>query len=60
MYQFDFVLDNERPETISVLGFTYDEAVEKIKAIGIPGFRLADWKLEAIYEHGVSKVLGEG
>ena len=60
MYQFDFVLDAERPETISVMGDNYDEAVVKVKAIGIPNFKLSDWKLEGIYEHGVLKVLGEG
>jgi hypothetical protein len=57
MYQFDFVLSSDDPETISVFGETYAEAVTKIKAIGIPNFKLADWKLEAIYEHGVAKLI---
>lgn len=59
MYQFDFVLSAERPETISVMAMNYDEAVEKVKAIGVPKFNIKDWVLEGIYEHGVIKLLSE-
>lgn len=55
MFQFDFVKyddDELEDEIISVMANTYDEAIKKIRKIGIPNFDLTEWKFEGVYEQG--------
>jgi hypothetical protein len=58
MYQFDFVLEVGGQQSISVSAETYPEAVKKIKAIGIPDFKISDWQLEAVTE-SIQLMIGE-
>ena len=55
MYQFDFVqMIDEDTEglVIAVMASNYKEATAKVRALGLPGFDLTDYKLEGVYETG--------
>lgn len=51
MYKFYFILDNSKiVRYIAVFADEYDEAVNKIKSMKIPAFKIGDWSLKAITE----------
>ena len=49
-YSFQFVNENNPDNSIFVFADDYDESVSKIKAIGIPNFKMKDWVLNEIIE----------
>lgn len=60
MFQFDFVRyaqDEDRMDNVvSVLASDYPSAVKKIRILGLPGFSLPEFELEAVYEVGTFQI----
>ena len=50
MYSFQFMHETNSENSIFVFAHDYDEAVKKIKAIGIPNFKMKEWILNEIIE----------
>lgn len=48
MYAFKFVSGNNY---LIILADTYDEAVEKAKSIGLPGFKISNFDLVSVIEN---------
>jgi len=50
LYSFQFIHETNEENSIFVFAHDYNEAVTKIKAIGIPKFQMKDWVLNEIIE----------
>jgi len=50
MYSFQFMHETSQENSIFVFANDYNEAVTKIKAIGIPKFIMKEWILNEIIE----------
>lgn len=50
-YKFYFIRDNDPVlRYIGVIADDYTMAVEKIKAMGIPGFKISEWSVKGVME----------